>query len=102
MNLFKRKKKEKTTERAPERAVLYVRASTEEQAMRGYSLEAQEADLKAYAERHGYKIAGTYIDAGESASKKPLEREALQALLKDVEAGKIDIIINNEGEFFRS
>lgn len=75
------------------RVGLYIRVSTEEQAMRGYSLEAQEADLKAYAERHGYKIAGTYIDAGKSASKKPLKREALQTLLKDVEAGKIDLIL---------
>lgn len=75
------------------RAALYIRVSTEEQAMHGYSLEAQEADLKAYAERHGLKIAGTYIDAGKSASKKPLKREALQSLLKDVEAGKIDVIL---------
>lgn len=75
------------------RAALYIRVSTEEQAIHGYSLEAQEADLKAYAERHGLKIAGIYTDAGKSASKKPLKREALQELLRDVEAGKIDIIL---------
>ena len=75
------------------RAALYIRVSTEEQAMHGYSLEAQQADLEAYAERHGFKIAGTYVDAGKSASKKPLKRDALQALLKDVEAGKIDVIL---------
>jgi len=75
------------------RAALYIRVSTEEQAIHGYSLEAQQADLEAYAERNGLKIAGTYIDAGKSASKKPLKRDALQALLKDVQAGKIDIIL---------
>lgn len=75
------------------RAALYIRVSTEEQAMHGYSLEAQQADLEAYAERYGLKIAGTYIDAGKSASKKPLKREALQSLLKDVEDGKIDVIL---------
>lgn len=75
------------------RVALYIRVSTEEQAIRGYSLEAQEADLRAYAERHGYKIAGTYIDAGKSASKKPLKREELQRLLKDVESGHIDMIL---------
>lgn len=75
------------------RAALYIRVSTEEQAIHGYSLEAQEADLKAYVERHGMKIAGTYVDAGKSASKKPLKREALQELLRDVEAGKVDIIL---------
>lgn len=75
------------------RAALYIRVSTEEQAIHGYSLEAQEADLKAYAERNGMKIAGIYTDAGKSASKKPLKREALQELLKDVQAGKVDIIL---------
>jgi DNA invertase Pin-like site-specific DNA recombinase len=75
------------------RAALYIRVSTEEQAIHGYSLEAQQADLEAYCERNGLKIAGTYIDAGKSASKKPLKREALQSLLKDVQAGKIDIIL---------
>lgn len=75
------------------RAALYIRVSTEEQAIHGYSLEAQEADLRAYAERQGMKVAGVYTDAGKSASKKPLKREALQELLRDVEAGKIDIIL---------
>lgn len=75
------------------RAALYIRVSTEEQAIHGYSLEAQQADLEEYCERHGLKIAGIYIDAGKSASKKPLKRDALQALLRDVEAGKIDIIL---------
>ena len=75
------------------RAALYIRVSTEEQAIHGYSLEAQQADLEAYAKRHGLKIAGTYIDAGKRASKKPLKRDSLQALLKDVEAGKIDVIL---------
>jgi len=80
-------------ERIITRVALYIRVSTEEQAIHGYSLEAQEADLRAYAERHGMKIAGVYVDAGKSASKKPLKREELQRLLRDVESGHIDMIL---------
>lgn len=84
---------QKEVARTITRVALYIRVSTEEQALHGYSLEAQEADLKGYAERNGFKIVDTYVDAGKSASKKPLKRDALQRLLKDVEDGHIDMIL---------
>lgn len=75
------------------RAALYLRVSTEEQKVRGLSIEAQETALRAWAKEHGYKIVGVYNDAGISARKKHTKRPALQRLLVDVENGKVDIII---------
>lgn len=75
------------------RAALYVRVSTEEQKVKGLSIEAQETALREWARKHEYIIAGVYNDAGISARKKYVKRPALQQLLIDVEAGKIDVIL---------
>ncbi len=44
------------------RAALYIRVSTEEQAMHGYSLEAQRDALTKYAKEHDLFIADYYMD----------------------------------------
>ena len=75
------------------RTALYIRVSTEEQAMHGLSLEAQDADLTNYCEKNDLFIVGRYIDEGITARKKMTNRKALQRLLVDVKAGKIDLII---------
>ena len=59
---------------------LYVRVSTEEQAIHGLSIEAQSASLKEWAKRGGYRIVDTYIDAGISARKPASKRPELQRL----------------------
>jgi len=41
---------------SPERAILYARVSTDEQARSGYSLAQQLEALRAYAAREGYEI----------------------------------------------
>ena len=46
------------------RAALYIRVSTEEQAVHGLSIEAQREALDAWAETAGVQVAGHYIDAG--------------------------------------
>lgn len=74
-------------------AALYLRVSTEEQRVRGLSIEAQESTLRDWAKAHGYKIVEVYNDAGISARKKHTKRPALQRLLVDVECGKVDIIL---------
>lgn len=85
------------------RAALYVRVSTEEQALRGSSIEAQVDALKEYCEKHGIKIMDIYADEGISGAKPPLKRPALKRLLEDVEAGKIDIILFTKlDRWFRS
>lgn len=75
------------------RVALYIRVSTEEQAMHGYSLQAQEDNLLQYAREHGYKIVDIYRDEGNSARKPITKRKIVLQLLEDVKAGKIDLIL---------
>lgn len=72
---------------------LYVRVSTEEQAVHGLSIEAQTAALEAWAKENGHKVVGLYVDAGISARKPASKRPALQRLLSDVRAGLGDLIV---------
>lgn len=63
------------------RAVGYVRVSTEEQAREGYSLDAQEARIRAYCAAKGWSLVRVYRDQGKSAyrtMKRP-EYDALMA-----------------------
>lgn len=85
------------------RAGLYERVSTEEQALRGGSVQAQIDHLTEYCEKNNIKIVDHYADEGISGSKPPLKRPALQRLLDDVQAGKIDIILFTKlDRWFRS
>lgn len=86
-------KMKKTSEQGILRVALYPRVSTEEQFMKGYSLQTQEEVLTEYADTHGYKIVGVYRDEGHSARKPAMKRKVMQELLADVEAGKIDRIL---------
>ena len=85
------------------RVGLYVRVSTEEQALKGFSIEAQIAALEEYCKENGLKIVDIYADEGISGAKPPLKRPALKRLLDDVEAGKIDMILFTKlDRWFRS
>lgn len=85
------------------RVGLYGRVSTEEQALRGFSIEAQVDALKEYCEKNHMKIVDIYLDEGISGAKPPLKRPALKRLLEDVESGKIDMILFTKlDRWFRS
>lgn len=85
------------------RAGLYERVSTEEQALRGFSIETQIDNLTEYCEKNSLKIVDHYTDEGISGAKPPLKRPSLQRLLDDVQAGKIDIILFTKlDRWFRS
>ena len=75
------------------RVACYPRVSTEEQKLRGLSIEDQTVALRAWAERNGMKDVTFYNDAGNSARKPYNKRPAMLRLLEDVQAGKIDLII---------
>ena len=62
----------------PTRTIAYLRVSTERQADRGVSLDAQRAKVKAYAELYDLELAEVIVDAGESAKslKRPTRRPA--------------------------
>ena len=74
------------------KAALYLRVSSDIQAKEGDSIPAQRDALRKYAKEHGMIIAGEYVDDGISGTKYS-QRDELQRMLSDVEAGKIDIII---------
>ncbi len=74
-----------------EEVALYIRVSTEEQALNGDSLRTQREELTKYAIANGFHIYNIYEDDGFSATN--LKRPALQRMLKDVEQNKINRIL---------
>lgn len=75
------------------RAALYIRVSSEEQAMHGLSLQAQRETLTAYAKENGLSVVGLYADEGVTARKKYRNRAQFMRMLRDVESGNIDVIL---------
>ena len=73
------------------RAGIYCRVSTDEQAKFGISLPRQREALAEFAVKNGYRIIDYYIDDGYTGTN--LKRPALQRLLDDVRAQKLDIIL---------
>lgn len=81
----------KTTNYLKTRIAVYVRVSTQEQAKEGYSIGEQTDRLKKYADAHGWMVFKVYTDAGHSGSNQ--ERPALQDMIDDIKAGKIDKVL---------
>ena len=75
------------------RVACYERVSTEEQALRGFSIETQIDNLAEYCRRNEMKVVDHYMDAGVSGGKAAFKRPEMARLLADVEAGKIDMIL---------
>lgn len=74
------------------RVALYARVSTEEQAIHGFSIDAQLNTLRSYCNMYGKKVVKEYVDAGISG-KSIAGRYELQQLLKDCEAGEFDEVL---------
>jgi len=73
------------------RTVAYLRVSTDKQADRGVSLEAQRAKVESYASLYDLDLVTVEVDAGESA--KSLARPALERALTMLRAGKADALL---------
>ncbi len=73
------------------RVIGYTRVSTLEQASEGYSLAAQEAKLRSYAELYDLELVAIETDAGQSG--KSLDRPGLQAALDALRSGAADAIL---------
>jgi DNA invertase Pin-like site-specific DNA recombinase len=73
------------------RTIGYVRVSTDKQADRGVSLEAQREKVHAMAVVHGAELADVIVDAGESA--KSLDRPGMVRLLALVDSKAVDVVI---------
>lgn len=75
-------------------AAAYVRVSTEEQALHGYSIQAQREAIQAYARANGCKIVAEYADEGVSGKKPFTKRPALSRFMRDLENGqKVDVLL---------
>ena len=61
-----------------QKALGYVRVSTDEQAAAGYGLEAQEHAIRAFAESQGYELVDVILDAGVSGSTRPSDRPGFE------------------------
>ena len=70
---------------------LYVRVSTIEQAEEGYSLQAQEEKLRAYAAAQGWRINACHVDPGYSGAK--LDRPGIQAVIEDARQHRINKVV---------
>lgn len=73
------------------RAVGYVRVSTDRQADRGVSLEAQAEKIRAMAVVHNAELLDIIVDGGESA--KSLQRPGIERLLALVDEKKVQAVI---------
>src|ERR1700687_5135523 len=69
----------------------YVRVSTDKQAERGCSLEAQAEKIRAMALVQGSELSEIIVESGESA--KSLNRPGMTKLLALVDAGKVKAVI---------
>jgi len=76
-----------------QRAAVYIRVSTAEQAMHGKSLQAQKECLEKYAIDHNMTVVGIYADEGQTARKELKKRKAIHKLLEDVKRHEIDVIL---------
>lgn len=73
------------------RTVAYLRVSTEKQADKGVSLDAQRAKVTAYAQLYDLELVDVIVDAGHSA--KSLDRPGLQRALSMLKARGADALL---------
>lgn len=73
------------------KTVAYLRVSTDKQADRGVSLDAQRSKVAAYAELYDLEIVEVIVDAGVSA--KTLERPGLSRALGMLRTGKAEALL---------
>ena len=72
--------------------LLYARVSTDRQAQKDLSIPAQLEAMKQHARRNGWKIAGHFIDEGESA--RTANRPELKKLIQHCRDNKgVDIVL---------
>src|SRR5260370_11028737 len=73
------------------RAVAYLRVSSEKQADKGVSLDAQRAKVEAYAQLYELELVEVVVDAGVSA--KTLDRPGLRRVLEMLKARQAEALL---------
>jgi site-specific DNA recombinase len=82
----------------PERAILYARVSTDEQANNGYSLAQQLEALNEYAAREGYAVLEEVSDPGESGAS--LDRPGMDRVRELVADGGVTVVLAQDRDRF--
>lgn len=75
------------------RAAIYLRVSTDEQAISGFGLDVQRERCRAMATVKDWSIVETFADEGISGTKEATNRPGLAALLQAAADGSIDAVI---------
>ena len=83
------------------KAVGYVRVSTEGQASKGVSLQAQTERIEAWAVANLYDLVNVYEDAGLSGFRAE-NRPGLQAALAEAETSKAPLVVYSLSRLARS
>ena len=76
------------------KAIAYTRVSTQEQALQGVSLEAQEARLRAYCTLAGLELVEIVREEGVSGGKPLANRPGGARLLEALEAGEASHVVS--------
>ena len=89
---------QRTNGHGPERAILYARVSTDEQARSGYSLAQQLEALREYASKEGYEVLEEVFDPGQSGAS--LERPGMDRVRDLVSAGGVSVVLAQDRDRF--
>jgi len=81
----------RTKQPAVQGVIAYLRVSTEEQAVSGLGLAAQEAAIRSECERRGLSILAVLSDAGVSA--RTIQRPALTEVLDKLSRGEATVLM---------
>ena len=76
---------------SPQRAVAYIRESTEEQGQ-GFSPDAQRESIRRFAPENNLELIGEYCDF-HSGWRKSEARPEFQRLMADAAEGKFDVVL---------
>lgn len=71
----------------------YIRVSTETQVERGYSLDAQEDEIKKYCTKNNLNLVNVFSDEGLSGTLLPNERPALLELINTCKENDIQSVV---------
>ena len=71
----------------------YMRSSTDDQKL---TIEAQEADIREWCERHGHDLVQLEGDPGVSGSRRIEACRGLQAILDELKAGEMLVVVKRD------
>ncbi|TWA71896.1 DNA invertase Pin-like site-specific DNA recombinase [Azospirillum baldaniorum] len=78
---------------AAQRAIGYVRVSTEEQAESGFGLDVQERAIRAFALSQGYELVDVIADRGVSGASRPMDREGFSRLVAVAKRERASVLL---------